>query len=108
MLVSCDRIGLCTDSGSSNARSMDMCQRLISRSLLAVKSTISFVGTLGADGRLRGSMARNCTAFVWPFSLCRTLPVLRFQRMIVESAEPERSTGTFERVVVRRHLMKSV
>lgn len=104
MEVSWERMG---GSGSSVQWDRLMCQRLISRSLLAENSTISFAGTLGAEGKLSGSMARNCTAFAWPLSLCKALPVLRSQRIIVASAEPESKTGVPESVVVRRHLTKS-
>jgi hypothetical protein len=57
-----------------------------------------------------GSMAKCWIAFVSPFNLWTTFggEVERSQRIIVESALPERRMGFPERVVARRVLRKSV
>lgn len=56
----------------------------------------------------KGSMARFVMALVWPLSLWRILLVEISQMMMVESAEPEITTGVLLMVVARTVLRKSV
>ena len=85
-----------------------MYQRRISGEELAVKR-VKEGSSPAVSSRLRGSMARSCTALTWPpLSLCRGWPVVRSQTMRVASAPPEMRIGWPWREVVRRHLTKSV
>lgn len=85
-----------------------MYQRRISGEELAVKR-VKEGSSPAVSSRLKGSMARSCTALTWPpLSLCRGWPVVRSQTMRVASAPPVIRIGWPRREVARRHLTKSV